>query len=129
MDAPSVFISADSSEENFRDTIDIGVDVNHPEHLLKVPIQDELRALRDRVEIAETERATLRTKIKTMGVVKTVLRNHIRDERLTRIKIERQLASVQESHRQDREDFKKLKDFMTSQYRYRSQICCFMIII
>ncbi|GJS57004.1 hypothetical protein Tco_0651788, partial [Tanacetum coccineum] len=30
------------------------------EHLLEVPIQEELRALRDRVEVAEAKRATLR---------------------------------------------------------------------
>ncbi|GJY26283.1 hypothetical protein Tco_0401009 [Tanacetum coccineum] len=45
------------------------------------------------------------------------LRNH---ERQARIEIERQLASIQESQRQDREDFKKLKEFMTSQFEHRS---------
>ncbi|GJU15849.1 hypothetical protein Tco_1143815 [Tanacetum coccineum] len=64
--------------------------------------------------------ATLCAKIRTMGAVETVLCNRMRDGRQTRIKIERQLASVQESHCQDREDFKKLKDFMTSQSGYRS---------
>ncbi|GJV92538.1 hypothetical protein Tco_1540351 [Tanacetum coccineum] len=51
--------------------------------------------------------------------VETSLRNRMRDERQTRIGIKRQLASVQESHRQDREDFKKFKDFMTIQFGYR----------
>ncbi|GKB74823.1 hypothetical protein Tco_0936235 [Tanacetum coccineum] len=90
------------------------------DHLPEVPIQEELRALRDRVDVAEAESASMRATIKTMGAVETVLRNRMRDERQTRIEIERQLASVQESHRQDREDFKKLKEFMTSQYGYRS---------
>ncbi|GKC83278.1 hypothetical protein Tco_1138995, partial [Tanacetum coccineum] len=130
------------------DTIVIGVDVIHPvpvapvvfpaatvvmtlaqhmeairgiqEHLLEVPIQEELWAQRDRVDAVEVESASLRATIRTMGAVETVLHNRMRDERQTRIKIERQLASVHESHRQDREDFKKLKEFMTSQYGYRS---------
>ncbi|GKD94836.1 hypothetical protein Tco_1374673, partial [Tanacetum coccineum] len=124
MVAPTVSIYVDSSEESFKDTIDIRVDVTHP-----VPVASavfpaativELRALRDRIEIAEVEKATLRATIRTMGAVETSLRNRIRDERQTRIEIERQLALILESHRQDREDFKKLKDFMTSQCGYRS---------
>ncbi|GJT22958.1 putative reverse transcriptase domain-containing protein, partial [Tanacetum coccineum] len=102
---------------HYLDTIDIGVDVNHPvpvapavfpattvvisltqhgeaiqgihEHLLEVPIQEELRALRDRVEIVVAERATLRATIKMMGAVETSLRNRMRDERHTRIEIKR----------------------------------------
>ncbi|GJY25895.1 hypothetical protein Tco_0400621 [Tanacetum coccineum] len=78
MVTPVVSVSADSPEESFRDTIEIGVDVTHPvavtsvvfsasivvmrpaqhgeairgiqEHLLEMPIQEELRALRDRAE-------------------------------------------------------------------------------
>ncbi|GKB31882.1 hypothetical protein Tco_0871283 [Tanacetum coccineum] len=38
------------------------------------------------------------------GGIETVLCNRMRDERQTRIEIERQLALVQESHRQDREE-------------------------
>ncbi|GKG12438.1 hypothetical protein Tco_0346675, partial [Tanacetum coccineum] len=73
--------------------------------------------LRDRVDVAEAENASLRAMIRTMEAVETVLRNH---KRQARIEIECQLASVQEFHRQDREDFRKLKDFMTSQYGYCS---------
>ncbi|GJY54138.1 hypothetical protein Tco_0445802 [Tanacetum coccineum] len=148
MVAPTIPVSADSFEGSFEDTIDIGVDVIHPvpvapvvfpvatvvmtlaqhgeairgiqDHLPGVPIQEELKALRDRVDVAEAESASMRATIRTMGAVETVLRNRMRDERQTRIEIEHQLASVQESHRQDREDFKKLKEFMTSQYGYRS---------
>ncbi|GJT88347.1 hypothetical protein Tco_1070064 [Tanacetum coccineum] len=137
MAAPTILVSADSFEGSFRDTIDIDVDVIHPvpvapvvfpaatvvmtlaqhgeairgiqEHLLEVPIQEELRALRDRVDVAEAESASLRATIRTMGAVETVLHNRMRDERQTHIEIERQLASVQEFHRQDREDFNKIQ--------------------
>nr|GEV80185.1 hypothetical protein [Tanacetum cinerariifolium] len=123
MAAPTISISVDSFKESFRDTIDIGVDVTHPgihEHLLEVPIHEELRALRDGLDISEAERATLCATIRTIVAVETSLHKNMRDERHTRIEIERQLASVQESHHQDQEDFKKLKDFMTSQCGYRS---------
>ncbi|GJW95313.1 hypothetical protein Tco_0174985 [Tanacetum coccineum] len=122
MAAPTIPVSADSFEGNSRDTIDIGVDVIQPvlvalvvfpaatvmmtlaqheeairgiqEHLLGVPIQEE-----------------------TTKAVETVTRNH---ERFARIEIERQLALVQESHCQDQEDFKKLKEFVTLQFGHRS---------
>ncbi|GKC86427.1 hypothetical protein Tco_1142144 [Tanacetum coccineum] len=154
MVAPVVSVSVDSLEESFGDTIEIGVDVTHhmpitlavfpaltvvmrlaqhgetirgiQERLLEMPTQEELRALRDRVDVVEAERATLHATIRTTGAIETSLRNCIRDKRQTRIEIERQLALVQEeltqsrmSYRQDREDFKKLKDFMTSQFGYR----------
>ncbi|GKC66834.1 hypothetical protein Tco_1099432 [Tanacetum coccineum] len=54
--------------------------------------QEELMALRDRVEVVEAERDTLHATVRTMGAVKTSLRNRMKDERQTRIKIERQLA-------------------------------------
>ncbi|GKA84686.1 reverse transcriptase domain-containing protein [Tanacetum coccineum] len=81
MAAPTILVAADSSEGNFRDTIDIGVEVIHPvlvasvvfpaatlvmtlaqheeaihginEHLLGVPIQEDLTALRNRVDIRQ----------------------------------------------------------------------------
>ncbi|GJZ08025.1 hypothetical protein Tco_0542308 [Tanacetum coccineum] len=112
MVAPAVSVSTDSPEESFGDTIKIGMDVTHP-------VPEEVRALRDRLDVAEEERATLRATVRRMGAIETVLHNHMRDERQARIEIERQLASVHESHRQDREDFKKIKDFMTSQFGYR----------
>ncbi|GJV79795.1 hypothetical protein Tco_1515665 [Tanacetum coccineum] len=113
-----------STEDNFGDPIEIRVDVIHhvsvastvfpastivmrlaqhgeairgiQEHLLEVPIQEEVRALRDKADITEAERAILRTTIRMMGAVETILRNHMRDERQTHIDIERQLALVQE---------------------------------
>nr|GFB77747.1 hypothetical protein [Tanacetum cinerariifolium] len=138
MAAPTIPAPADSSEGNFRDAIDIGMDVIHTvpvalvtfpvvtvvmtlakheeairgiqEHLLEVSIQEELTALRFRVDVVEAEIASLRSTIRTMKAIETVTRNH---ERLARIEIERQLSSVQESYRQDRKDFKKLKELMT----------------
>ncbi|GKC86217.1 hypothetical protein Tco_1141934 [Tanacetum coccineum] len=121
MAAPTIPVLVDSSEGNFGDTIDIGVDVIHPVTVTLVVFPavtvEELMALRDRVDIVEAENASLRATIRTMEAVKTVTRNH---KRLARIKIEHQLASVQESHHQDREDFKKLKELVTSQFGHRS---------
>ncbi|GKE67512.1 hypothetical protein Tco_1521673, partial [Tanacetum coccineum] len=90
MTAPTIPVYA---EENLGDPIDIKVDIIHPEpvaavafpaaavvrtqaqhgdairgiqkHLLGVPIQEELTALRFRVDIAEAENASLRARIKT----------------------------------------------------------------
>ncbi|GJT64627.1 hypothetical protein Tco_1016107 [Tanacetum coccineum] len=56
------------------------------EHFLGVPIQEELTALRFRVDVAEAENASLRATIKTMEVIEMVTRNH---ERLSRMEIER----------------------------------------
>ncbi|GKG32159.1 hypothetical protein Tco_0427109, partial [Tanacetum coccineum] len=100
MAAPTIPVSA---EENLRDLIEI------KEHLLGMPIQEELTALRFRVDIPEAENDSLRAMIRTMEVIETVTRNH---ERLARIEIGRQLASVQEFHRPDQEDFKKLKELV-----------------
>ncbi|GJU19943.1 putative reverse transcriptase domain-containing protein [Tanacetum coccineum] len=127
-----------SAEENLRDPIDIKMDIIHPEpvavdafpvaavmrtqaqyeeairgiqeHLLGVPIQVELTALRFRVDITEAENASLRARIKTTEAIKKNTRNR---KRQARIKIEQQLAAVQESLRQDREDFMKLKELVT----------------
>ncbi|GJX26674.1 hypothetical protein Tco_0232970 [Tanacetum coccineum] len=75
-------------------------------YLLGVPIQEELTALRFRVDIAEAENASLRARIKTTKEIEKITRNR---ERQVRIKIEQQLAAVQESQRQDQEEFRKLK--------------------
>ncbi|GJV28057.1 hypothetical protein Tco_1384505 [Tanacetum coccineum] len=127
-----------SAEENLGDPIDIRVDIIHPEpvaavafpaaaivrtqaqhgeairgiqeHLLGVPIQEELTALRFRADITEAENASLRARIKTTEAIEKITRNR---ERQARVKIEQQLAAVQESQRQDREDFRKLKELMT----------------
>nr|GEX38016.1 reverse transcriptase domain-containing protein [Tanacetum cinerariifolium] len=126
------------TEENLGDLIDIRVDIIHPElvaafafpaaavvrtqaqhveairgmheQLLGVPIQEELTALRFKVDIAETENASLRTRIKNTEAIEKITRNN---ERQARVKIEQELAAVQESQRQDREDFRKLKELVT----------------
>ncbi|GJV27913.1 hypothetical protein Tco_1384361 [Tanacetum coccineum] len=124
MSAPTIPVSTDSAQWSFEDMIDIGVDIIHPEpvaavafpaaavmrtlaqhgeairgiheHLLGVPIQDELTALRFRVDIAEAKNASLCARIKTIEAVEKVTRNH---KRHARTEIERQLALLQESHR------------------------------
>nr|GEU44208.1 hypothetical protein [Tanacetum cinerariifolium] len=113
MDAPTIPVSADSSKGNFRDAIDIGVNVVHPvpivavafpavtivttlahhgkaiqgihEHLQGVPIKKDMTTLRFRMGMAEAENASLRGKIRTIEAIETVTR---RQERMARIKIE-----------------------------------------
>ncbi|GJT42778.1 hypothetical protein Tco_0951493 [Tanacetum coccineum] len=140
MDAPALPISA---ERNLEDPIEIRVDVVHPapvdvfpaatvvrtlaqhgeairdihEHLQGVPIDEEMSALRFRVGMAEEENASLYGRIKTMEATDTVTR---RQEKKARMELERQLASVQESQRQDQENFRKLQEFVTSQLRRHS---------
>ncbi|GJR47441.1 hypothetical protein Tco_1315544 [Tanacetum coccineum] len=140
MAAPTIPISVDSFEGSFGDTIDIDVDVIHPVpvalvvfpaatvvltlaqhgeairgiqgHLLEVPIQEKLRALRDKVDVVDAESASLRATIRTMGVVKTILHNRIRGERQTRIEIERQLASSPEAAPQSPEQAPPSPDYV-----------------
>ncbi|GKD93700.1 hypothetical protein Tco_1373537, partial [Tanacetum coccineum] len=130
MDAPTIPVSV---KENLGDPIDIRVDIIHPEpvaavafpaaavvrtqvqygeairgileHLQGVPIEEEMSTLRFRMGMVEVDNASLRGKIKTMEAIETVTRSQ---EKRARIEMERQLASVQESQRQDRESFKKL---------------------
>nr|GEW95809.1 hypothetical protein [Tanacetum cinerariifolium] len=116
--SPTIRISA---KENLRDPIDIRVDIIHQEpvaavaflavaivrtqaqhgeairgmqeQLSGVPIQEELAALRFRVEIAEAENASLRARIKTTEAIKKITRNC---ERQVHNKMEQKLATVQE---------------------------------
>ncbi|GKE80486.1 hypothetical protein Tco_1550486, partial [Tanacetum coccineum] len=114
MVAPTIPVFVDSFEGSFKDMIDISVDVIHLVLVAPVvfpaTIVEEFMALGNRVDIVEAKNASLRATIRTMKAVETVTRNH---ERVDRIEIEHQLALVQGSHRQDREDFKKLKEFVT----------------
>nr|GFA07926.1 hypothetical protein [Tanacetum cinerariifolium] len=55
---------------------------------------EELAALRFRVDIAEAENASLRARIKTTEAIEKITHNRTRQ---ARIKIEQQLATVQES--------------------------------
>nr|GFC14539.1 hypothetical protein [Tanacetum cinerariifolium]GFC52916.1 hypothetical protein [Tanacetum cinerariifolium] len=56
--------------------------------------------------------ASLRGKIKTMKAIETVTRSQ---EKNARMKMEQQLASVQELQRQHRENFRKLQKLVTNQ--------------
>nr|GEY65126.1 hypothetical protein [Tanacetum cinerariifolium] len=117
MAAPTIPVSADFAQGSFEEMIDISVDIIHlnlvtavafpavtivrtlaqhmeairgiQEHLLGVPIQKELTALRFRVDIAEAENALLRARIKTIEAVEKITRNH---KMLARIRIEQQLV-------------------------------------
>nr|GFD10060.1 hypothetical protein [Tanacetum cinerariifolium] len=88
---------------NFRDTIDIGVDVVHlvpvavvafpavtiattlahhgeairgiHEHLQGVPIEEDMSTLRFKMGMVEAENASLRGKIRTMEAIETVTRS------------------------------------------------------
>nr|GEU30314.1 hypothetical protein [Tanacetum cinerariifolium] len=119
MDAPTIPVS---TEEKLRDPIDIRVDIIHPEPVATVsfpaaavvraqaqheeairgmqeqlsglPIQEELTALRFRVDIAKAENALLRAKIKTTDAIVKITCNR---ERQVRDKMEQQLAAVKES--------------------------------
>ncbi|GJV01653.1 putative reverse transcriptase domain-containing protein [Tanacetum coccineum] len=112
-----------STEENLRDPIDIRVDIIHPEPVAAVAFPaaaiEELTALSFMADIAEAENASLRARIKTTEAIDKITRNC---ERQARVKIEQQLAAVQESQRQDREDFRKLKELVTSQFGRSSTI-------
>ncbi|GJW23217.1 hypothetical protein Tco_0033839 [Tanacetum coccineum] len=74
--------------------------------------KEELMAMRFIVDIPEAENASLRARIKTMKAIEKITHNR---ERQVRIKMEQQLVAVQESQRQDREDFRKLKELVTRQ--------------
>ncbi|GJU16314.1 hypothetical protein Tco_1144280 [Tanacetum coccineum] len=90
------------------------------EHLLRVPIQEELTALRFRANIAEAENALLHARIKTIEAIKEITRNR---ERQAHVKIEQQLAAVQESQCQDREDFRKLKELVANPHLEELRSC------
>nr|GEW80612.1 hypothetical protein [Tanacetum cinerariifolium] len=113
MAAPTIPIFA---KENLRDPIDIRVDSIHPDLVATVAFTvaavEEPMALRFRVNIAEAENASLRTRTKTTEAIKRITRSQ---ERMARMEMERQLASVQESHRHDGENFMKLQELVTSQ--------------
>ncbi|GKG62088.1 hypothetical protein Tco_0631992, partial [Tanacetum coccineum] len=64
------------------------------EHLQRVPIEEEMSTLRFKMGMAEVENASLRGKTKTIEAIETVTRSQ---EKRARIKMERQLTSVQES--------------------------------
>nr|GEX36826.1 hypothetical protein [Tanacetum cinerariifolium] len=111
MDAPTLPVFA---EKNLGDPIEIRVDIVHhaPANIFHVATVEEMDALRFRMGMAEEENASLRGRIKTIEAIDTITR---RQEKRARMELERQLASVQESQRQDQENFRKFQEFVTSQ--------------
>ncbi|GJR56803.1 hypothetical protein Tco_1498965 [Tanacetum coccineum] len=132
MDAPTIPVS---TKENLGDPIDIRVDIIHPKpvagvafsaaavvttlarheeairgihkHLQGVPIEEEMSTLRFRMGMADEENASLRGKIKTIEAIEIVTRSQ---EKRARMKMEQQLASIQQSQQQDRKNFRKLQE-------------------
>ncbi|GKB47266.1 hypothetical protein Tco_0898019, partial [Tanacetum coccineum] len=97
IDAPTLPISA---ERNLGDPIEIRVDIVHLAPVDVFPAATVISALRFRIGMAEEENASLCGKIKTMEATNTITH---RQEKRARMELERQLASVQESQRQDQE--------------------------
>nr|GEU97060.1 hypothetical protein [Tanacetum cinerariifolium] len=88
----TISVSTDSSKGNFRDAIDVGVDVVHPVLVVAVAFLADMSTLRLRMGKAETENASLHGKIRTMKAIETVTRIQ---ERRAHMEMERQLASSQ----------------------------------
>ncbi|GJU53654.1 putative reverse transcriptase domain-containing protein [Tanacetum coccineum] len=84
-----------------------------------------MSTLRFRMGMAKAENASLRGKIKTIEAIETVTRSQ---EKKARMEIERQLASVQESQRQDRENFRKLQERRSSLIGGDEQEAAFRLI-
>ncbi|GJT37279.1 hypothetical protein Tco_0937144 [Tanacetum coccineum] len=96
MDAPTIPVSADSSKGNFKDDIDIGLDVCPTSSVAADGCPSgELSTLRFRMGIAEAENASLRSKIRTMEAIETVTRSQ---ERRTRRKDHAMLRVVTLKH-------------------------------
>ncbi|GKA35121.1 hypothetical protein Tco_0721612 [Tanacetum coccineum] len=114
MVAPTIPVPA----EDLRDPIEIRADIVHPEPVVVVafPAAAVVRTLAQHEEAIRGIQGAFVREIKTIEAVEKVTHNH---DRLACIGIEQQLATVQESHRQDREDFRKLKELVTSQFGQR----------
>ncbi|GJW64427.1 hypothetical protein Tco_0116311 [Tanacetum coccineum] len=75
------------------------------EHLLEIPTQrlweteEELRVQGEMANVAEAERITLYTRVRSLEIIETRLRNIVRDERKARARVERHLGLVQEELR------------------------------
>nr|GFA46063.1 hypothetical protein [Tanacetum cinerariifolium] len=107
MDAPTIPVSA---KKSLGDPIEIIVDIVHPAPADVFPAATvELNALRFRMGMAEEENTSLHGRIKTMEAIDTITR---RQEKRARMELEAQLALVQESQRQDQENFRKLQEIM-----------------
>ncbi|GJS35999.1 hypothetical protein Tco_0534381 [Tanacetum coccineum] len=91
MDAPTILVSVDSSKGNFRDAVDVGVDVFHPVPVAAVAFPAEMSTLRFMMGMAEAENASLCGKIKTMEAIEMATHSQVRKACM---EMERQLASV-----------------------------------
>nr|GEU55468.1 hypothetical protein [Tanacetum cinerariifolium] len=95
------------------DPINIRLDIIHPELVVAVAfLAAAVVRKQAQHEEAIRENASLRARIKTTEAIEKITRSQERmtrsQERRARIEMERQLALVQESHRQDQENFRKL---------------------
>ncbi|GJW79308.1 hypothetical protein Tco_0140990 [Tanacetum coccineum] len=118
MAAPTIPVSA---KENLGDPIDIKVDIIHPEPVAivaflvavivrtQVQHREAIRGIHEYFQWVpiEAENASLRGNIKSMEAIETITRSQ---EKRACMEMERQLASVQESQRQDQESFRKLQE-------------------
>ncbi|GKE79704.1 hypothetical protein Tco_1549704 [Tanacetum coccineum] len=104
MATPTIHVS---TEENLRDSINIRMNIIHPEpvaieQLLEMPtqrweeIEEELFTLRERASRAETEGITLRARVRSLELMETWFHGIVRDEREARERMERQLGLIQE---------------------------------
>ncbi|GKE12374.1 hypothetical protein Tco_1415925, partial [Tanacetum coccineum] len=79
MATPTVSVFAYSPKESFGDTIEIGVDVIHPVPVIAAVFSASTIVIRlaeheeDIQDMAETERITLRTRVRSLEVVETWL--------------------------------------------------------
>nr|GFA66228.1 hypothetical protein [Tanacetum cinerariifolium] len=92
-DAPTILVFSDSSEGNFRDAIDIDVDVVHLVLVFAVafPTVTIVTTLTRHGDAIRGIHEHLQGKIRTMEAIEMVTRSQ---ERRARMEMERQLASV-----------------------------------
>ncbi|GJY18369.1 hypothetical protein Tco_0389860 [Tanacetum coccineum] len=124
MDAPTIPVFVDSSEGNFGDApaatdafptgtiIVILASLGEAilgihEYLQRVPVEEDMSTLMFRMSMIEAENASLCGKIRTIEAIEMVTCSQ---ERRTRREVEQQLASIQKSQRQDRENFRNLQE-------------------
>ncbi|GJX67295.1 hypothetical protein Tco_0303022 [Tanacetum coccineum] len=110
MDAPSIPISADFSKGNFGDVIDIGMDGVHPVPVAAVAFT----AVTIVTTLARHGEAIQGIHEYLQGVPIKEEMSTLSQEKRARMEMERQLDSVQESQRKDRENSRKLQELLTS---------------
>ncbi|GJR12163.1 putative reverse transcriptase domain-containing protein [Tanacetum coccineum] len=128
MDAPTIPVSVVSSEGNFVDApaaadafptvtivailASLGEAIRGiHEYLQGVLVEEDMSTLRFRMSMIKAENTSLRGKIRTMEAIEIITRSQ---ERRTHREVEQHLDSIQKSQRQDRENFRKLQELVTS---------------